>query len=286
MTTMTIARPSTVHSPQDTRITHAVVAVTPDMAKRWLNDNNTHNRPISETRVMQHVADMEGGRWRFNGETIQFDRNGTLLNGQHRLTGICRTGLTQTFLVVRGLAPESQITMDQGTRRSPADQLAVAGIITDGTVAAAIRVYIKWETGLLFGDKNRSKVTTSQVVEWAQSNPDMVSQLSELVSAGVKRTPCTPSLALAVALRLTLIDEAATIHFFDKLITRENITGPVLALRNRLDNVRESKVQLTERDLIGFFVIAWNAYRTHRQIGTLRRPKGAVWTPENFPVPR
>jgi len=75
-------------------------------------------------------------------------------------------------------------------------------------------------------------------------------------------------------------------RFFDKLITRENISGAVLALRNRLDFARGSKVKLTVRDLIGYFTIAWNANRQGRPMHKLQRPKGNIWTVENFPVPR
>jgi len=271
---------------RSSKLTHTIISVTPEMAKRWLDNNNNHNRDISEFRVSQYVADMEEDRWKFNGETIQFDRSGMLLNGQHRLMAIFVSGIPQTFLIVRGLDPAAQITMDQGTRRSPKDQLGIAGIQMDSTIAAAIRLHIAWTDGLLFGDQVRNNVTTSHVVQWAQENPDLVRQLRDLAEAGIKRAPCTPSLALAIGLQLSMIDEADCLQFFDKLISRENISGAVLALRNRLDKARDAHVKLTNRDIIGYFTMAWNAYREHRPIQKLQRPQGNVWTPRNFPVPR
>jgi hypothetical protein len=268
------------------RITHSVVLVTPETAKNWLDNYNTHNRDLSELRVSQYIADMEGGLWKFNGEPIQFDYNSVLLNGQHRLTAVVRSALSQSFLIVRGLSPESQVTMDQGTRRTPKDQLATVDIKVDSSIAAAIRVFMRWQNGRLFGDLFHNKVTTSQVVCWAEGNPGLVQQLQDLASAGIKRAPCTPATALAIALRFSLIDEAACLQFFDKLISRENISGPVLALRNRLDIAHGTKVRFTERDVIGYFVTAWNAYRTNRPIQKLQRPKGNIWTVENFPEPK
>lgn len=268
------------------QVTHSIVVVTPEMAKRWLAEHNTHNRPISETRVAQYIADMESGRWTFNGETIQFDKHGVLLNGQHRLMAIIATGIAQTFLIVRGLDRSSQITMDQGTRRNPKDQLQIAGIVTDNTVAAAIRTYLLWRTGRLFGDQVRNKITTSEVVEWAIGNPDLVDLLRDLTTAGVRRAKCNPSTALAIALRFALIDEAECLQFFGRLISAEGMKGSILALHRRLSNARENDVRLTTRDTIGYFVTAWNAWREGRSMTKLQKPRGGSWTFETFPEPK
>lgn len=274
------------------KITHSVISVTPEMAKRWMDNNNSHNRDISEFRVADYADDMEAGRWTFNGETIQFDRTGILLNGQHRLMAIIATGIAQTFLIVHGLDPAAQLTMDQGTRRTPAEQLAVAGIITDKTIPAAIRTYIRWQKGFLFGDqvdrKRKHKLTTSEIVQWAIDNPDLIALLRDLSEAGVRRSPCSSSMALAVALRFSLIDERDCLFFFGKLVTGADLPAksPILGLRARLLNAQEARTNLTERDLIGFFTIAWNAYRDHRDLGKIQRPRGASWSASNFPVPR
>lgn len=51
---------------------------------------NTNNRPIRQSHV-DHLADeMLSGRWKFNGESIIFDDQGVLRNGQHRLTAILK----------------------------------------------------------------------------------------------------------------------------------------------------------------------------------------------------
>ena len=277
------------------KISYAAVLVTPDMAKRWLDDNNSNNRNIRKAKVAEYAADMVAGRWEFNGETIQFDRGGMLLNGQHRLLAIVETGLSQTFLIVRGLDTSVQTTMDQGSRRTPQDQLQINGILTDSSVAAAIRVYITWTNGKLFGDQIRVKINTTEIVAWAEDNHELVCLLQDL--AWVKKAPnTTPSVALAIALRLSLIDEMDCVQFFTQLITLDGIKGAVSALRNRLDRAggvangrRTPQERLTSRDIIGYYVLAWNAYRENRPIRKLQRPKeskGHYWTPENFPVPR
>jgi hypothetical protein len=76
-----------------------------EQAKAYL-DNNARHRPIKAKKVFQYMDEMVDGKWRLNGKTITFDRNGRLLNGQHRLTAVLQSGVPLTTLVVRGLDPE------------------------------------------------------------------------------------------------------------------------------------------------------------------------------------
>lgn len=129
-----------------------IVLVTPMMAANWLENHNTHNRDLSQMKIDIYARDMEQGRWQFNGESIQFDIHNTMMNGQHRCKAIVQSGCSQLMVIVNGVASSSQITMDQGSRRTPADQLAIADIKVDTTIASAIRVYMRWYAGRLFGD--------------------------------------------------------------------------------------------------------------------------------------
>ena len=55
---------------------------------------------------------MQNGEWKLNGKSICFDWNGRLLNGQHRLSAVVRSGVPLTTLVVRGLDPALVPTQD------------------------------------------------------------------------------------------------------------------------------------------------------------------------------
>ena len=69
-------------------------------------DNNAKHRPIKDKKVAEYMAEMQNGQWRLNGKTICFDRNGRLLNGQHRLSAVVRSNVPLTTVVVRGLDPD------------------------------------------------------------------------------------------------------------------------------------------------------------------------------------
>lgn len=269
------------------KITYAVVSVDPDMAQRWLKTCNTHNRVLSPIRVSEYTKAMLEHRWKFNGETIQFDRNNVLLNGQHRLHAVVQSGTTQTFLLVRGLDPQVQTTMDQGTRRAPHEQLQVAGIAADQIDAAALRVFLRWQSGRLFGDALRNRVSTGEIVAFAQGNPDIIALLRTLGRGRIRSIPATPSVTVAVALQLHLIDSTAAREFFDLLESGAGlaINSPILTLSRRFVKAKTERAKLSERDVIGFYIIAWNAWRDGRSLTKLQRPNGSAWTGRSFPVP-
>ena len=72
--------------------TFTIDTVTPAIATRWLglNTNNRHPR-ITDVRAL--AADMRGGRWQQNSETIKFGTDGRLIDGQHRLMAIELSGV-------------------------------------------------------------------------------------------------------------------------------------------------------------------------------------------------
>ena len=104
-----------------------VVSVTPEMARKWL-DNNCINRAISHPRVEMYARDMEAGKWLLNGEPIVFNKDGNLVNGQHRLTAIIKSGITVKMLVIKGVENSDGVIYDRGRSRSTSDTLVMNGI--------------------------------------------------------------------------------------------------------------------------------------------------------------
>lgn len=94
------------------------------------------------TGVESHYARlMEAGKWSATGEAIQFDTEGRLVNGQHRLNALIAAGVTLPFVVVRGVPPSAQEDMDQVYARTPGHVLQLAGHEGDSDVAGAA---LKW----------------------------------------------------------------------------------------------------------------------------------------------
>ena len=98
--------------------------ITPEKAREILEKRNTDNyRNLKQSAANLYEKDMKDGNWMFNGDTIRFDKNGQLMDGQTRLTAIRDSGISQKFFVVTGLDPECAKTIDIGFKRSVEDYL-------------------------------------------------------------------------------------------------------------------------------------------------------------------
>lgn len=262
------------------------VAVSSEVAARWLQ-NNTHNRPLSETAVLRYQMDMEAGRFGLTGEPIQFSKTGVLLNGQNRLTALanCIPPITLTMLVVRGLDDEVQRYMDQGIKRTPGQQLALMGVRNSAQVASAVRLLMTWQNGLLFVDNKRTRALSTPAVEnWVSENQKLIDVFNKYLAHVTRAVGGTPSVAGAMAIQGLQIDPQAAISFFHLLNSRSNLpTGsPLIALDSRLRHVRADRKRLSQRDELGYFIQTWNNWMRGDSLSKLQAGRGG-WGVENFP---
>jgi len=89
---------------------------------------NEGNRRIRERRVRKFVELLEDGDFLTTHQGLAFDGNGALLDGQHRLLAITRTGIPARMFVTRGLDPDAFSAMDDGAVRTHADMLSTDGV--------------------------------------------------------------------------------------------------------------------------------------------------------------
>lgn len=104
-----------------------VETITPDMSREYLKANSM-NRPLNDKTVNLYAQEMRAGNWKLNGESICFGKNGALLNGQHRLSAIVKSGKEIQTMVVRGCDENAFITYDSGRLRRSSDVFAIEGI--------------------------------------------------------------------------------------------------------------------------------------------------------------
>jgi hypothetical protein len=124
-------------------VTTTVVTVTPKIAKEWL-ERNTHNRPLRSMTADSYADRMRAGQWVLTHQGIAFDVDGNILDGQHRLEAVVRSGITVQMLVTRGLPREAQIVVDDHSKRSPFDAIALSdggGDLTKEDVAIAAALH-------------------------------------------------------------------------------------------------------------------------------------------------
>lgn len=100
-----------------------IVDVTPEMAETLINTSNYDNRKVKNRVVEKYAKMMENGEWQFSPETISISKAGRLLNGQHRLLAVVKSGVTCRFLIAAGFDDDVFKVLDRGATRTTADAL-------------------------------------------------------------------------------------------------------------------------------------------------------------------
>jgi len=273
---------ATVPAPRNPQ--YKVMEVTSDLAEKWLAQN-THNRNLRDKAVMAYARDMESGNWAENGESIKFAKDGTLLDGQHRLQAIALSGVTVKMLVVTGLENRTQETMDDGRKRTLSDALHLRGETNSVILGSLLRRALMWEMGQ-YRNTGAYTPTNTECLAYLHRHPDV--RASASCAASLRKPSKLPASVLGLTHWLfSRIDADDADWFFDRLGTGAGLEQyhPVWTLRKRAAEIADGSGRVPEDMLLAFVVKAWNAYRDGDEMRLLRfKPGGA--TPEKFPLPK
>lgn len=262
-------------------IKHDIEEISPGEAKKLLEHTESRklkNRSLRENRINQYASIMKAGNWELNGETIQVAKNGALINGQHRLMAVVKSGETIPFLVVRDLPDSAMPTIDIGSARQVRDFLEMRGI-GEGyatTIAASIGIIKNFKDGHYAEMKER--LTPQEALEFLEKNRSFLSYVRRegFHDPAVLKTVMPNSLLIAMYYLFRKIDTAAAEEFFDKLLTGAKLgaKSPVLQLRMQLHAIntgQRRKGRLYRRPVLYYMVSAFDAFLHGRTVdGTFK----------------
>jgi hypothetical protein len=246
-----------------------LVYITPQVAKNYLS-YNTQNRKESLRNVMFLVEQMKKGLFLENGESIVFDNNNKLLDGQHRLMAIAKSGLSFHIPVVRGAMKNAMATYDTGKNRSSIDILGLNGFKNASTLSSLSKLIYKYETK---GSKaahinayNRTEtLTNQQILDFCKENNDWVQEIIRNIS-NIYNKPTTKFLGVAnlsfIAYTIGGKNPSSMVYDFIKNIygiTREEGTATSY-LYSKLYNSKINKEPLSFYWILGMSIKAWNFY--------------------------
>jgi hypothetical protein len=239
------------------------VDVTPALAEKWLRQN-THNRNLREKAVLAYARDMEAGHWAENGEAIKFAADGTLLDGQHRLTALSLAGVTVRMLVITGLANAAQETMDAGSKRRTADAFGLRGEANASVLSAITKRVWMWDQGDF--SFNGAAPTTAEAAALLDRRPDL-RRSAEIAARTHQSFRCLPQSITGTAHHLfTRIDGNATVWFFQRLADGAELPAghPILTLRTRAVSEAADHRKTPPGRQMAYLVRTWNAVREGR----------------------
>ncbi len=236
--------------------------VSPALAAEWL-ETNTTNRPLSTKRVLALANAIKRGEWKENGETIKFNGDGTLIDGQHRLAAITRGGKTITTWVARGLPSETQETVDTGSSRTFGAMLAIRGYKNYNALASASRMVCTYQTsGEMVASQAFLPATPQQlfsILEEAESLPDCVAWGATIA----RKDPALRLSASAIGAMTYLFSQVSSDEdarsFFDELIAPKSQSDATAVLRKRLLQ-HGFHTPIPMRLRLALVVKGWNAW--------------------------
>ena len=95
--------------------------ITPKEATRIIEKSNIDNRKVRLHHVEWFSNLIKNGEWVLTHQGIAFDVNGRLVDGQHRMLAIAKSGIDTPILVTRNLEPEAYNAIDTHSKRNTAD---------------------------------------------------------------------------------------------------------------------------------------------------------------------
>lgn len=107
-------------------ITTTIETITPEKAQEYL-ERNVRNRVINSRSVDSLVRDIKAGSFYLTHQGIAFYDDGTLADGQHRLTAIVLAGRPVQMMVTRYMPHDTKIAIDYGMKRGFEDSVDIEG---------------------------------------------------------------------------------------------------------------------------------------------------------------
>jgi hypothetical protein len=282
MTATLLQVPESAISQTTSRVKAIEMVVTPTLAEQWLG-KNTSNRRVRHGVVSRYAHDMTQGAWRLTTETIKFDENGNLLDGQHRLLACIESDTSFVTMVATGVEKDAFIVMDSGAGRTVADMLRQLGYTDVHNLAAMIAHLIRYETYGTFHTGGSRAPSRSQILQYLSDHEEPV--LRSLHTSSRRIPGLRPSMAAALHYLFDPVNDEDNAAFWERLHSGEGLEkgNPILALRRRLADNATSTRKLPPNEEAALTIKAWNLWRQGREVQVLTwRPGGA--NPEKFPT--
>lgn len=248
--------------------------VTPEYARELL-DKNTSNRCLSQKRVSLLAQAMQRGEWQYNGDTIRIAKSGRLLDGQHRLSAIEKSGIAQRYIIVDGLDDSSFTTIDTGSARNASQMLGIVGAKHTTALAAAAKMHLMIELhGVPIHGTPEKQVTHTQVVDFADGNERLAESAKFSKKTWLNRY-VGPSITTLCHYRFGLVDECKRDQFFEELMSGEFSyqSSPIKFIRELFIEEKGSTYSPDRKKRIALIFRAFNIFRAGKQAKIVRLTK-------------
>jgi hypothetical protein len=275
--------------------------ITPAVAREWMERHRKavernritaggearDNRPVRWDDVAGYARDMKAGKWSRNGETVKIAWDDTIPDGQHRLYACMQAEVPFWCLVVTGVDPEAQDTIDTGIKRRLSDQLSIANEPNAAILAGVARWSLRWLHGARNAGASLYSPTHAEMLEYLAITPRLRDAAEYAARARRQFKPVRVSVYAMGWMLLHGVDDLAAEVFLARVADGADLPAghPVLGFRARIANAKAAGERLTEHQQLALMISTWNAFREDRKMARPQLPQGGL-TPKNFPIPK
>jgi len=265
-----------------TPMTFDLETIDREKAQRYIG-KNVGNRPVSQGHLNLLIGRQRRAEWKTNGDSIRFDSNGDLRDGQHRLHMVMLTGIPIEAVVIRGIDPAAFITMDTGKVRTITDVLAIKNEPSPKLLAWTLQ----W-TYRYLADRLNAKIESHDVLLSVLDDHPAVHETVRFYQ-GLSQPSGAPGhqpITLGCHYLFSRVDRKKADDFIERYITGlrlEEENDPVGRLRGQIVGLAAARTRLlSSSQILGIIVRAWNRY-----YGGGKTPKGNYQaSPRNAPRPK
>jgi hypothetical protein len=239
-------------------------SIGPHEAATMLQANHSNRRMIAN-HVNRLAEEMLAGEWRVTGDTIKINGD-RLLDGQHRLEAIVRSGVTIDTWVARGVDIDAFEMLDTGRSRAGGDVLSALGYQNVHATSASARTiwFLERKIATLDG-----RVTNHAIVNTVKRHGSLPAFVAEVSRVHFART----GTVIAALYWILLADSDKGDQFTDSFLHGQDLklTSPIYVLRERVINdpiLRATKTG--RRRLVPMMFRAWDSWLTGKTVGHFR----------------
>lgn len=153
--------------------------ITPELAQEYLSRNKNNYRKVNNGRVAAYAQDIKAGNWQANGESIKFDKEGNLKDGQHRLSAIIMAGIPVRMMVLRDL-DNDVIIFDSGMNRTA--QQIFENLVGSKSASSSLLAGVR----LIVNQSKAKAMPKMKVISHLSSNYDFWKLVESICNTGGK----------------------------------------------------------------------------------------------------
>lgn len=256
------------------------ILITPELARQWLDKHNGHNRKASLSHIGFLANQMKAGKWMDTGDSIKFAENGDLLDGQHRLMAIVKSGISIEQVVAREIQNEAFQVIDTGKLRSGADTLHVSAIFNAPmgvlqSLAGAVRIMIG------------ASASNAEILAFTSDNREMCSQgLAFLSECGKKRKEVVRDSTLLASFFLLIqkgVPNEYAAAYLQKIVWGIGLDQPQTRVRDTLISMRRNETIRYTEQAMWWVLTGWNIHAKEKKPLRIKTPP--AWDRPDIYVP-